>query len=704
MGNAATISPELDAQAAMEERKKLPALLPNNIKHATRAETVSAEDLAKGKKTKKKIAVPGVGAGGDDARFQQPPLQQQQQQMQMQQQRFRPPDADEHVGGGYTKEQLYQPSSPSPSLYSYSSQQTPQQAYQQQQYYQPPSAQQHQGYFSQSKEGEEEDEADVQPVDILLQFIPYYGQGDPSNDSIVRATLSGLSINDIDSKDEYGNTLLLLACQYRCEDLVRIMLGKGADPNAINTSGACGLHFACYRESSSLVIARVLLQNGANPEVCELTYGCTPLHYCAGSGDIEFCKLLLSHGAQIGTYDYYNYTCVDYAREAGMVDVSRELQARLDKANQQAALRAQGGAAFALGAGGAGAGAGAGGASPFAPPPLGDRVTIVGEGWGAHVDPMSGGRYFISERTGECLWENDLRLRQHQAQQQFLYQSAVPPPSRIPDTPAVATDAAAAAAGGGGGVVAKEYVVIDAKTEGLLIAQTSRARLIAFLGKHDPARLVEIEQLLAKHKGREFDLFRDLCARYKVAEEGELGAFQAKLRDLKLSAGASPDQAALLYGLPYPSSSPSPSPEKDAGAAAGAAAGVGREKKAVTINTDFTLGRGAGAASSSNSLLTLNTPSASAAAGGAGGAGGSATPGSVGGMGGMGGMDSGTVQALLSEARLKFEAQLEDERAAGRRLLSEKEGLLAKQQNDIEAARREAAALQAERANLQVCM
>lgn len=88
-----------------------------------------------------------------------------------------------------------------------------------------------------------ESEEDIEPVDVLLQFIPYYGQGDPSNDrwsncarrrnafnliirynSIVRATLSGLSVEDIDSKDEFGNTLLLLACQYRCEDLVRIMV------------------------------------------------------------------------------------------------------------------------------------------------------------------------------------------------------------------------------------------------------------------------------------------------------------------------------------------------------------------------------------------------------------------------------------------------------------------------------------------------
>ncbi|KAJ1425887.1 ankyrin repeat-containing domain protein, partial [Ochromonadaceae sp. CCMP2298] len=161
-----------------------------------------------------------------------------------------------------------------------------------------------------------------------MQFIPYYGQGDPSNDAIVRSTLSSLSVEDIDSQDEYGNTLLLLACQYRCEDLVRIMLNKGADGNALNSSGACCLHFACYRESASINVAKILLKAGANPDIAESTFGCTPLHYCAGTGDTEFCKLLLSYGAQIAAVDYYNYTCVDYAAEAGMAEVATYLQSR----------------------------------------------------------------------------------------------------------------------------------------------------------------------------------------------------------------------------------------------------------------------------------------------------------------------------------------------------------------------------------------
>lgn len=133
---------------------------------------------------------------------------------------------------------------------------------------------------------------DLEPVEVLQQYIPYYNQGDPANDSIVRSALSGLSVEDIDTKDEYGNTLLLLACQYRCEDLVRIMLNKGADPNAVNSSGACGLHFACYRDSSSYPIAKILMTNGANPDIAETTYGCCPLHYGKICSSVICCVLL----------------------------------------------------------------------------------------------------------------------------------------------------------------------------------------------------------------------------------------------------------------------------------------------------------------------------------------------------------------------------------------------------------------------------
>jgi hypothetical protein len=170
---------------------------------------------------------------------------------------------------------------------------------------------------------------DSDAIDILFELIPYHGQGDGSNDTIFRSALSAASVEDIDRRDSFGNTLLLSSCQYHLEAVVRILLNKGADPNAANSAGASCLHFACYKVSLSKNIAKLLLQNGANPDVQELTYGCTPLHYAASSGDFDLCKTLISFGAEVKTLDYYEYTCSDYAREGGFAELATYLQTKL---------------------------------------------------------------------------------------------------------------------------------------------------------------------------------------------------------------------------------------------------------------------------------------------------------------------------------------------------------------------------------------
>jgi hypothetical protein len=247
-----------------------------------------------------------------------------------------------------------------------------------------------------------EEEEEVDAMDVLFQFIPYYGQGDTSHDSIVRSTLSSLSVEDIDHRDEYGNTLLLIACQYRCEPLVRIILNKGADPNALNTSGASCLHFACYKESMSKPIAKLLLRNGANPEVSETTFGCTPLHYCASTGDVDFCKMLLSYGAHVGTYDYYNYTCVDYAREAGMHEAAVFLQKKM------LMTASQGPAGFAASRNGLYFGKTDQAVSKVVMTHQYSSPNLEQDSeWVECFDQASNGKYYMNSSTGECLWESD---------------------------------------------------------------------------------------------------------------------------------------------------------------------------------------------------------------------------------------------------------------------------------------------------------
>jgi len=265
-----------------------------------------------------------------------------------------------------------------------------------------------------------EDEEEVDAIDILFQFIPYYGQGDTTTDSMVRSTLSALTVDDIDQKDSYGNSLLLLACQNSLEDLVRIMISKGADPNAADSTGATCLHFPCYKETKNKNIAKLLLQNGANPEVCENSYGCTPLHYAAGTGDVEFCKMLLNYGANVATYDFYNYTCVDYAREARKMEAASFLQKKLLSTASQAS-----GLVMPNGSSGSGLifgkeedPAGSVAKTQYKSFTMingvkgesfneHDEIDLINAEWSPHFDPATNGKYFMNESNGECLWEQD---------------------------------------------------------------------------------------------------------------------------------------------------------------------------------------------------------------------------------------------------------------------------------------------------------
>lgn len=123
-----------------------------------------------------------------------------------------------------------------------------------------------------SDPGQQEDK-----LKLLLEFIPYFGLGDVTRDNMVRSILSVADAQELaGDRDEYDNTLLILACQYRCRGLVPLILARGEgaiDVDAVNSAGACALHFACYKDSICSETVLLLLERGANPEVVENTYG-----------------------------------------------------------------------------------------------------------------------------------------------------------------------------------------------------------------------------------------------------------------------------------------------------------------------------------------------------------------------------------------------------------------------------------------------
>lgn len=95
-----------------------------------------------------------------------------------------------------------------------------------------------------------------------------------------------------------GFTALHLAAFMGHPAATRLLLERGADPNAVATSAQIGpvqpLHSAAA--TRELECARLLVEHGADVNACQAG-GYTPLHEAAGNGDVELARLLLGAGA-----------------------------------------------------------------------------------------------------------------------------------------------------------------------------------------------------------------------------------------------------------------------------------------------------------------------------------------------------------------------------------------------------------------------
>lgn len=80
-------------------------------------------------------------------------------------------------------------------------------------------------------------EAAQETSDLLFQMIPYCHLGDENTDELVMSTLRAGGFH-VDTSDSYGNTLLILACQYANEAIASVVMDLNADVNAQNAHGA----------------------------------------------------------------------------------------------------------------------------------------------------------------------------------------------------------------------------------------------------------------------------------------------------------------------------------------------------------------------------------------------------------------------------------------------------------------------------------
>lgn len=142
-----------------------------------------------------------------------------------------------------------------------------------------------------------------------------------------RALENGANVNV--RGDEGMTSLNIIAFDPHGEEMMRLLIKKGADPNIGDDSGTKPLHIAASTE----IGIDILLESGADVNVTDEN-GDTPLHFAARNGTTRAVVLLLAQGADISITNNEGLTPLDVAdalEKQDVADLLREIVARATK-------------------------------------------------------------------------------------------------------------------------------------------------------------------------------------------------------------------------------------------------------------------------------------------------------------------------------------------------------------------------------------
>ncbi len=119
-------------------------------------------------------------------------------------------------------------------------------------------------------------------------------------------------------------------------DDVRILLGKGANPNTVSTTGDHALNIAVGRDDDeSAPIVKALLDKGANPNLPDKS-GTSPLVNAVVDNKTTIVSYLIAAGADYHVKSPNGRTLVEIAQQNDNHDIAKLIQDRLDAEKQGA--------------------------------------------------------------------------------------------------------------------------------------------------------------------------------------------------------------------------------------------------------------------------------------------------------------------------------------------------------------------------------
>lgn len=146
--------------------------------------------------------------------------------------------------------------------------------------------------------------------------------------SIKRELDSGVSVDLPTLNVAYtsdGTTPLMLACNHGQDEVVELLIEKGANIMARDSFGGTALHDSVYRDSNSTLL---LIKAGAAIDTQSIN-GLTPLMIAAMYGPLSQVKVLLAAGADLHLKDDEGNSALDWAKQEGRPKVIELLESEL---------------------------------------------------------------------------------------------------------------------------------------------------------------------------------------------------------------------------------------------------------------------------------------------------------------------------------------------------------------------------------------
>lgn len=167
-------------------------------------------------------------------------------------------------------------------------------------------------------------------VELLLASAPPLDIFEAS--ALREGAAQGTALLDIDpalvnAVSTDGFTPLHLAAYFSQDAMARVLLDRGADPNAVsrNPMALRPLHSAAVSRAFDIVVQ--LVDRGADVNAAQHG-GWTPLHAAAFNGDLSLAEYLVAHGADPARASDDGKTPYDVAIEKGHAPVADWLRGR----------------------------------------------------------------------------------------------------------------------------------------------------------------------------------------------------------------------------------------------------------------------------------------------------------------------------------------------------------------------------------------